>query len=321
MLIPKTRTLDAAIGKWDGILKSFGVDEKFLVNRHGPCPICGGIDRFRYDCRDGRGTYFCSHCGAGSGIDLLIKMNGWTFAQACKEVDAVLGTVIALPARERRSEADKIAAIKKILSECVAVQRGDPVWTYLNRRTGIESIPVDIKYHRSMYHSAGGAWPAMVAIMRDQNGKGVSVHRTYLNASGEKANVKPAKKFMEGLPLNGSSVRLSRIQKHIGIAEGIETALAAGSLHSLPVWAATNAVLMEQWQPPAGIDEVSIFGDNDLSYTGHHASYSLAKRLTSKGIEVHVCIPETVGTDWADESIKAVSEGLCRTSQPLRVAR
>ncbi len=316
----KTRTLDAAVGKWRGVLMAKGVAESFLTGKHGKCPICNdGVDRFRFDDKDGRGTYFCSHCGAGSGIDILIKMNGWTFPQACKEVDAVLGTVIALPARERRTEAQKIAAIKKILSECVKVQRGDPVWTYLCRRTGIEAIPTDIKFHRSLYHSAGGAWPTMVAIMRDVHGRGVSVHRTYLSESGEKADVKPSKKFCEGLPLNGSSVRLSRVQKHIGIAEGIETALAAGHMHSMPVWAATNAVLLDQWQPPTGIEIVSIFGDNDLSFTGHAAAYSLAKRLTSKGFEVHVRIPERVGTDWADKCIETISAGLCRTSEQIQV--
>jgi putative DNA primase/helicase len=313
----KTRTLDAAVGKWDGILKSLGVDEKFLVNKHGPCPICGGIDRFRFDDKDGRGTYFCSHCGAGSGIDMLIKINGWTFAQACKEVDSVLGTVIALPKQKGRTEAEKIAAIKKILSECVTVQRGDPVWTYLYRRTGIESVPSDIKFHRSLYHSAGGAWPAMVAIMRDENGKGVSVHRTYLNASGEKAPVKPAKKFCEGLPLNGASVRLSRVQKHIGIAEGIETALSAGRMFSIPTWAATNATLLDQWRAPVGIEKVSIFADCDSSYTGQWAAFSLAKRLRLKGIEVDVHIPDAIDTDWADQGVARVSQAVCGNSEPL----
>ncbi len=314
----KTRTLDAAIGKWRGVLVAKGVAESFLTGKHGKCPICNdGVDRFRFDDKDGRGTYFCSHCGAGSGIDMLIKMNGWTFSQACKEVDAVLGTVIALPAHERRTEAQKIAAIKKILSECVVVRRGDPVWAYLNRRTGIENVPSDIKFHRSLYHSAGGAHPAMVAIMRDVNGKGVSIHRTYIKESGDKADVKPAKKFCEGLPLNGASVRLSRAQKHIGIAEGIETAFAAGWIHSLPVWAATNSVLLDQWQPPSGIEEVSIFGDCDQSYTGQAASYSLAKRLASKGIKANVIIPEQFDTDWADESFKEIHKRFCAIGKPL----
>jgi putative DNA primase/helicase len=240
---------------------------------------------------------------------MLIKINGWTFAQACKEVDSVLGTVIALPKQKGRTDAEKIAAIKKIISECVQVQRGDPVWMYLRRRTGIEIVPTDIKFHRSLYHSEGGAWPAMVAIMRDAAGKGVSVHRTYLTKEGEKANVKTVKKFCEGLPLNGASIRLSKIQKHIGIAEGIETAIGAGKMLGMPVWAATNATLMAQWEPPNGVEYVSIFGDNDASFTGQAASYALAKRLVSKGINVaDVIFPKIVGRDWADESIEIVPE-------------
>ncbi len=271
------------------------------MNRHGPCPICNdGIDRFRYDCKDGRGTYFCSHCGAGSGIDMLIKMNGWTFSQACKEVDAVLGTVIALPAQERRTEAQKIAAIKKILSECVVVRRDDPVWAYLNRRTGIENVPPDIKFHRSLYHSDGGAHPAMVAIMRGYDGKGVSLHRTYLTKEGEKADVGKVKKITEGLPLSGSSVRLSRIQKCIGIAEGIESSLRAGIIFGVPTWAATSANLMENWMPPDGVEEVVVMADNDNNFVGQSAAFNLARRLSMKKYSVRVEVPAISGTDFAD---------------------
>ena len=60
----------AAQGRWRDILQSLGMDERSLSGKHGPCPMCGGKDRFRFDDKDGRGTYFCSGCGAGDGVKL-----------------------------------------------------------------------------------------------------------------------------------------------------------------------------------------------------------------------------------------------------------
>lgn len=308
----KTKTIDAAVGKWRGILVNLGIHEDFLDGKHHPCPACKGKDRFRFDDKDGTGSFYCGGCGAGYGMDLLIRVHDWTFAQAAKNVDSVIGNVVALPAQQGRTEAQKVAAIKKLLGECRTVTREDPVWLYLNRRAGIESVPPDLKYHPALYHSAGGTYPGMVAILRGPGGKGLSLHRTYLTGDGLKADVNPSKKFVEGLKLNGGAVRLSRIQEHIGIAEGIENALCAGNMFSMPVWAATNSVLLEQWVPPAGVEQVSIFGDNDSSYAGQAAAYGLAKRLWLKNFTVNVILPAEKDKDFADEyqSFQSVPSGL-----------
>ena len=54
------KTVNAAKGKWRGILLSFGIPEKCLQNKHGPCPLCESKDNFRWDNKDGRGTYICT---------------------------------------------------------------------------------------------------------------------------------------------------------------------------------------------------------------------------------------------------------------------
>src|SRR5690554_5454604 len=66
-----TPTRELALGKWPGILSRLGVDESFLLNRHGPCPNCGGKDRYRFSDQEGTGSYYCSQCGPGDGFDLL----------------------------------------------------------------------------------------------------------------------------------------------------------------------------------------------------------------------------------------------------------
>ena len=38
-----------AQGAWPAILTGLGLEARYLRNRHGPCPACGGTDRFRFD--------------------------------------------------------------------------------------------------------------------------------------------------------------------------------------------------------------------------------------------------------------------------------
>ncbi|QGP53365.1 DNA primase TraC [Piscirickettsia salmonis] len=80
----------AAQGKWRNILPSLGVGQEYLTGRHSPCPCCGGKDRFRFDNKEGRGTYFCNQCGAGNGLDLVMKLNGWNFRHASNEISRVV---------------------------------------------------------------------------------------------------------------------------------------------------------------------------------------------------------------------------------------
>lgn len=51
----------AARYRWQEIHAAIGIAPKFLRNKHQPCPACGGEDRFRYDDKDGKGTFICTH--------------------------------------------------------------------------------------------------------------------------------------------------------------------------------------------------------------------------------------------------------------------
>lgn len=62
-----------ANGEWEGIL--FRLNISVPENgKHGACPHCGGKDRFRFDNKNGRGTWFCNNCGHGDGLDLVKKV-------------------------------------------------------------------------------------------------------------------------------------------------------------------------------------------------------------------------------------------------------
>jgi DNA primase len=55
---------------------------------HGPCPSCGGTDRFHVWPEQGDyGTFWCRGCSlGGDAIEYLMKIEGMPFPQACKEV-------------------------------------------------------------------------------------------------------------------------------------------------------------------------------------------------------------------------------------------
>ena len=84
----------------------------------------------------------------------------------------------------------------------------------------------------------------------------------------------------------------------LGVAEGIETAIAAHMLFHVPVWALLSTSGMKSWRPPAGVRRVLIFGDNDPHSAGQAAAYSLAHCLHGT-VETQIHLPPTPG-DWND---------------------
>jgi putative DNA primase/helicase len=144
--------------------------------------------------------------------------------------------------------------------------------------------------------------PAMIAQIVSPNTKEKTIHFTYLDASGRKANLDPARKMALGSVPKGGAVRLSASAETMGIAEGIETALAASIIHGVPVWAAINKNLLMTWEPPEHVKCVLVFGDSDSNCAGQAAAYHLANRLICgpRKLRVEVRVPEHADTDWND---------------------
>ena len=106
------------------------------------------------------------------------------------------------------------------------------------------------------------------------------VHRTALLSDGSNKAVMVdggLPKRMLG-PAKDAVVRLSAdedVTTRIGIAEGIETALATGFA---PIWACLSAGTMERFPVLSGIEALTIFADNDASGTGLDAAWKCAER-------------------------------------------
>ena len=298
----KVRTV--AAGKWPRILRDLGIDERALSGKHGPCPLCGGKDRFRFDDKEGRGTYFCSGCGPGDGVQLAMALTQLTFKEVAQRIAQLAGVAQPAVGKSGRSDEDKRAALRRVWKESLPLQRGDEAMRYLaGRGLHLYNPPENIQIHPGLIYrdddgNIAGTYPAMLARVIAVTSKGVSIHRTYLQ-DGCKAPVPAPKKLMSGLSITGAAIRLSPISEVLGIAEGIETALAAAELFGVPVWSCVSAQGVESFEPPAGVKKVLIFADNDANFAGQSAAYAAARRLAFKGVEVEVRIPPTEG-DWLD---------------------
>jgi putative DNA primase/helicase len=290
-------TIERARHRWREILPQLGIETRFLQNKHGPCPLCGGKDRFRFDDKDGSGSYYCNQCGAGVGVILLRKKHGWDFKTACDEIDRIIGTTaaaaIATPQKPNQRRAE---AIDRALAQAADAEVVDG---YLARRGIAARSPILQGHARCPYFDDDkrfvGNFPAIVAPILGPDGTLQSAHRIY------DADVDPRKKSLPPITtINGGAVRLYEPDEELGIAEGIETALAVHELFRVPVWAALTANGIKSFVPPRGPLRLHVFADNDSNYVGQAAAYELAHRLNREGLTVEVHVPPIADTDWLD---------------------
>ena len=210
------------------------------------------------------------------------------------------------PTMSRRrdvSQADKVCAIKSS-DLWAAVWRegqaaaGGPVEAYLASR-GL-ALPADapLRFHPACPRQ-NEKLPAMLALMtHPQTGCPSGIHRTFLKADGSgKADMTPAKMMLGGAGI----IRLTNeVTAGLGIAEGIETALAIMQ-HTgwSPVWAAGSAGAIAKFPVLAGVECLTIFADADDKGAGLDAAHACARRWFAAGREATVQQPPA-GTDWLD---------------------
>jgi hypothetical protein len=246
----------------------------------GPCPKCGGDDRFAVNVD--KGVFQCRIChGKGGAVDLVMFCLDLTFPAALtwlfgerSEISPEERQRRAARAEENKRRHERIAAKLRAESMALAVKvwkeasqsiEGSPVRLYLERR-GISrellpDLPKCLRYAPDLAYTIdrGNGWetlfrgPAMVASITDPKGELIGVHRTWIDleqASGKRQILEPssgkelpAKKVLGSK--KGGAIRLSgRLQSpSLIMGEGIETTLSgmvAGVYPGAMFWAGVD---------------------------------------------------------------------------------
>lgn len=306
----------AVKGQWPGVFISCGMDGMHFAKKGRPCPVCGGNDRFSFTDRWGRGNFICRGCGSGDGFDLISRYCQCSFIEALEIVERFCGIVVQNEDSDVHMELSEFDLQEKekarermnLWAQATPIKQGDPVWRYLEKR-GLypPAAGFEIRFHPELdYRHEDGRLtrhPAMLARVFDKHGIVINLHRTYLDGEGNKAVVPRAKKLLPG-QIKGGAVHFGgTVGDVLGLAEGIETALAATLLMTMPVWATLGCANLKDFTNiPNSVKRLVIFADNDAKFAGQAAAYAAAHRIaTTTAIDVKVLVPDKSGWDWLDE--------------------
>lgn len=236
----------------------------------GPCPRCGGKDRFSINPE--RGVYNCRHCGGGDGLALVqLMLNcdfktaiSWLVGDAQVQLDPAEAKRREEDRARKKASADRRAAEerRKAVARAQAIWRegrpaaGSPVAEYLSKR-GIPSWITDapphaLRYHPALPYMVPGArpgtyeeihrGPAMLGAILAPSGQLAGVHRTWIDLAQRKgkAIIRHNGETLESKKVwghkKGCAIRLGGPERAetLVMGEGIETTLTAMAASTYP---------------------------------------------------------------------------------------
>ena len=311
-----------ACGHWPELLAGIGIDVP-RRGKHGPCPACGGKDRFRLDDKGGRGTWFCNQCGNGDGLDLVCRVLSTTPKAAAELLAPLVGVSAAgvEPAeRERIHQQQQARAEQERKQEEQQRQKaasraativGDVaqgVSPYFTAK-GLEWPQAAI--NRTLIREGGENFPAgsLVVVLTDEAGALVNVQlirgdgtKRYL-AGGQKAG---AYHRIDGGELiavvEGYATGLS---VHLAIGATVYCAMDCGNL-------AAVAQIARRQHPKA---RILLCGDNDEGTQGNPGK--LKAEQAAVAIGGLVALPPEFSGDWNDYE---QAHGLTKTQEAIMSA-
>ena len=180
--------------------------------------------------------------------------------------------------------------------------RGSRAKTYLQAR-GITAGSSALRFHGATPLGPKGRaqfLPAMIAAVSLDEGA-IAIHRTFLHSLEPKvaAFAKP-KRALGGL--REAAVRLFPPKDgKLGLAEGIESALSARALTTIPCWATLGNERFGLVSIPESVTELHLFVDNDEG--GDLAAARGLEAYAAEGRTVHIRPSSKRGTDWNDELV------------------
>lgn len=247
-----------------------------MTTRRAPCPQCdrGPRDTALAVTTDERGVVmYCHRCGFTSNENRI--------------------TAAGAPAVPRTYK--PFADVADFIWSQTIPLRGSPAEKYLRGR-GCRLPPHDGDLR---YLPARGQHPAaMVGRVTDaRTAEPLSLHFTHINNDGQKVGERP-KRLLKGHRKSGGVIRLwpdEAVTYGLGIAEGIETALALAHAFS-PVWSCIDSGNLTDFPVLHGIETLMIAVDDDAA--GHAAAEACASRWCASA-DVYMAEPDG-GRDLAD---------------------
>ncbi len=304
-----------ANGQWQGILSAVGADVP--VNTHTACPACGGKDRFRFDDKDGNGTFICNQCGAGDGLDLVQRVLGVGVTEAAREVAGIIGIDTRSdhqPARERTQVSAQQQSHKTTQQQKEVRDTAEKQKRFTARYSSLLS---QVQQGESVYLAGKGLAGFMLPLLPDG-----SILIPLMNAAGTVTGaqtIKPdgGKRLLTDSTKKGSyyPVNAPENVSEVIIAEGLATSLTCHVIRpdALTVAAmdAGNLIhVAKHFREQYARATLIIAADNDADNTvntGREKAEAAARAVNGQ-----VTIPATSG-DWNDvyqaEGLDAAAKG------------
>ena len=295
---PVDKAHDQFLGQWATVLGNYGCQLP-SGRRHGPCPVCGGKDRFRFDDKNGRGTWFCSQCepSSGGGLRLLSRFIGKTIMETAKELigDEELKTIAPKRVHNVDYNAVRLVNIEKAKKYAAILMslaiKGEHA--YMTRK----GFSGEWMVNKDPIYSKNGIIPKgeLLLIPVYKNGELVNV---------QKITVGGVKRPLFGGDMKGVQHAIDGATNNIAIVEGYATGVTINSLTKRKTYVAFNTGNLEAAVRQAKKDHptsgITIFGDHDKIDTNHNrrtGEYYANK--AADPFNALVVLPPELG-DWDD---------------------
>lgn len=276
----------------------------------GRCPLHDDHNP-SFGVKDGRWVCF-SGCGHGDVIEFYRRWKHLDFLDAVAELLNMPRQASRsgdVPARRRKPEeddAERTEAALRILSQCGPITDTSSAWLYLWSR-GLDPHQPALFAHEGLWCAeTKTVYPALVAPVTDSRDRITAIQRIWClpRLEGEaKDNRAPVRSRKMALgPLFDGCVRLgepSSTMPMMGLAEGIETALAASALFHMPVWATLGVQRLAAVWVPEWIEWLTIYADR--GEVGEPAAERACEAHERRGVACSVATPADGFGDFNDE--------------------
>lgn len=280
--------------------EALGVSLKRVTatERAGPCPVCGGTDRFAVNTK--KQVWHCRHCAkGGNALNLVMHARGFDFAEA---VSFLTGDEARpAPARVKPTLAPSTDNGDNREKALALWGEGDgPRGTLVERYLFARELGLDdgLAGEVLRWHPRIGA---MLALFRNiLTGEPQAVSRTFLDREGKKLG----RKFLG--PVWGAAVMLDAFDEVLGglhAGEGVETCMAARQLGLRPCWALGSAPAVAAFPVLGGVECLTLLRESDQA--SERACEACAMRWLTAGREV--ILNEPIGGKDLNDAIRGAS--------------